>query len=401
MVKSLPVLMAFASGALLGLLAGVAIGPADDGLGAVEAERDRALRQVADARDRIRSLEDGSRAAPARTRVGASAGSGRDAATGARGLADPVSVGAGSADPEPPSVELSVAERESRIRELRAKFPLWLDRGDGAASVAALRELAALVPEGRVAAMELALLINADVNGDGRLRLSDVQFYGGLGDPAVKSLMDWALVRPETPAQFRVMAAWSLPWVQEPAATIAQFAGALERETETSVQSALVANLGRLKSADAERLLGAIFADPGRDAALRAQVAGELAATTDPGLVRALEIAAESDPAPSVRDAARAALVARDPPASGYLVTGTLPDSQAAAAGLRAGDVLVSYDGRETRTAEALRAATGAASAEANETVTVVVVRAGERVSLQLRPGRLGVFGRAVEASPK
>jgi len=93
-----------------------------------------------------------------------------------------------------------------------------------------------------------------------------------------------------------------------------------------------------------------------------------------------------------VRAAATAALVLRDPPATGYLVTGTLPSSQAEAAGLRAGDVLVTYDWRPVPDGDSLRAA--ATDAGGAATVRVVVVRDGAEIEVDLRPGRLGVFGR-------
>jgi len=383
-------LMTFGLGGIVGLFAGLALESSGDVADSARSERDVATQDAAEARERVRELEAELRERGSRPRVDAAAEAPRE---GGGTVESSPSAAPSAAD----AAEPSSAEKESRIAALRAQTPLWLDRGDGEAAVAALRELAAIVPEGRQAAMELALLINADVNGEGKLRLSDVQFYVGLGDPAVKTLMDWALVRPETPSGFRVMAAWSLPWTQPPSKTLEQFARALAGEPSSDVQEALVANLGRLKNPEADRLLGGILADADRDAGLRAQVAGALATTADEGLVRGLEIAAEKDEDPQVRDAARAALVARNPPASGYLVTGTLPDSQAAAAGLRAGDVLVSYNGQATRSLDALRDAAGEASGA--ETVAVVVVRDGEEVTLQMRPGKLGIFGRSVEAS--
>ena len=389
-------LLLFGAGVFVGAAVGLAAGSA------WSTSRVEALRgELAAARDAARRAEDDLRAAReearrpgSRSRVQAGGGAEPAAEAAAEssvppaGEADAGAAGAVAApDPE---------ARAARVRALVAAQPLWFERGNGDAALAALRELAALVPEGRDAAMQLALAVNADVSGEGRLGLSDVSFYTGLADPAIRGLMDWALVRSETPAEFRVMAAYSLPWTQDPATTRARFAEALTSERSPIVQRALVANLGRLRDPEAERLLGALLVDMSQDGPLRAQVAAELATTADEGIVRALEIAAEKDADPAVRDAARAALVARDPPATGFLVTGTLPSSQAAAAGLRAGDVLVSYDGAATRTVDALREAAGAA--EGRESVEIVVVRDGRELRLSVRPGQLGVFGRGVEA---
>ena len=124
-------------------------------------------------------------------------------------------------------------------------MPVWFDRGDGAEAIKALKDLAALAPEGREEAMKLALAINQDVNGEGKLGLGQVQYYSSLGDAAVVGLMNWALERQDTPAAFRSMAAWSLPWTQTPEETLKQYGAALETERDEGVQFALVRNLGR------------------------------------------------------------------------------------------------------------------------------------------------------------
>ena len=86
----------------------------------------------------------------------------------------------------------------------------------------------------------------------------------------------------------------------------------------------------------------------------------------------------------------------RDPPATGLLILRVEEGSQAAAKGMRAGDVLVSYDGVEVADLEALRASIGAAAGKA--ALPCVLVRpSGERVELELAPGRIGVSLSPVE----
>ena len=145
-----------------------------------------------------------------------------------------------------------------------------------------------------------------------------------------------------------------------------------------------------------KKALSDVFSDPNADPGLRARVATELATAEDPDIVAAIERAANDDPNLGVRAAAKASLLVRNPPATGYLVTGTVPDSQGEAAGVRAGDVVVSYAGSVITDGRALRQATSAATGE--ESVEVVVVRDGGEVTLVVRPGRMGVFGRAVKA---
>jgi S1-C subfamily serine protease len=131
---------------------------------------------------------------------------------------------------------------------------------------------------------------------------------------------------------------------------------------------------------------------------LRAQIATQLALSDDPEIVRSFEVAAQGDADARVRDAARAALVARDPPKSGYLVTGTLPESVGEASGVRAGDIVLSYNGASTRDGRSLQQATSTVEGDA---VEVVVFRDGEEVRMTVPSGALGVFGRGVAPKPK
>jgi hypothetical protein len=80
----------------------------------------------------------------------------------------------------------------------------------------------------------------------------------------------------------------------------------------------------------------------------------------------------------------------RDPPATGMMVTNVVAGSQAAALGVRRGDVLVSYDGTPTTSIEEVSAAKEAAGEK--ETVTLVFARGGERLSITFLPGSMGLF---------
>jgi tetratricopeptide (TPR) repeat protein len=77
-------------------------------------------------------------------------------------------------------------------------------------------------------------------------------------------------------------------------------------------------------------------------------------------------------------------------PEKGVLVRDVVPDGQAAALGVRPGDVLVAYAGREVTDLVSLREATGAASGK--ETVEARFVREGEERAVSARPGKLGVL---------
>ncbi len=299
---------------------------------------------------------------------------------------------------ESPSATLTVprdaAARAARVRELSATTEDIFAAGDGREALELLMSLADIVPEGRGPAMALAIRINDDVRGEKTLGLDGFGFYGALGDPGARDLMLWALEN-ESPPGFRVLAAYSLPWVITHDAAIAALSKALQREKDTTVQIAIVGNLANMNDANAEAALVSILSNEKGDGGVRAIVAGSMASTKSAAVVTILGSIAKADPDERVRASAQAALVARDPPADGYLVSLVLPAASAAAAGVRPGDVVTSYDGQPIRSAEDLRAATEGAAGR--DGVPLVVHRgpAGE-TQLQIRGGPLGVQGRAV-----
>jgi CHAT domain-containing protein len=78
-------------------------------------------------------------------------------------------------------------------------------------------------------------------------------------------------------------------------------------------------------------------------------------------------------------------------PEKGALVRELAPDGQAAALGLRPGDVLVRYGAKEVADLASLRAALGSEGGGAGGTVPLRFVREGEERAVDAKPGRLGV----------
>ena len=78
-------------------------------------------------------------------------------------------------------------------------------------------------------------------------------------------------------------------------------------------------------------------------------------------------------------------------PAPTLVVLSVQKGSNAAKAGMKAGDYLASYDGHRIDTLDALRAAIGGAVAAKQEAVKVVVVRGTESMELTLAPGHMGI----------
>lgn len=295
--------------------------------------------------------------------------------------------------PKGESPEDRLTNARAKLRVARTDLQAALAAHDGEKAMDLLKQLSVIArdaPEARDDAMKLAVDINKDVQGSGDLHLSQFVYYEGLGDPAVRDLMLWSMDNQGASLpEFRVLSAWSIPWAMKPDDAIAKYEASLAHETDHNVQDAIVNNLSSMNTPKAEAVLAKVFGDTTRDASLRGDAAMALATSKDPAVQRAIEQAAQSDPEPRVQQAARVSLIVRDPPATGVLVTQTLPEGAAEAAGIRPGDVIVSYNGRPVPTGDDLRKEIGAAAGV--ETVAVQVVRDGRAQVISVKPGRLGL----------
>jgi hypothetical protein len=381
---------ALSSGFILGRVGPFAGGDSAPGRAKVESlerERDEALVRAAKAESEVLAQR------RRRAELDAVAAAGEPAATSSspsNGGAPAPSDGTATPTAQPGTPEARAAD----VKDLAAKIAPALEEGDGEKALELLRRLSSIVPEGREAAMDLAIRLNEDVSGAGALKLDQYTFYTSLGDTGVRELMVWALANP-SPEKFRVLAAASLPWVLPKARAIEVLGAALGTEKDTQAQQSLVVSLSQMNDTRAHELLASVLADTTRTPELRAQVALSASGTASPEMTKALERAAGADANDSVRAAARAALAARNPPQDGFLLTTVYPDGAAAAAGLRAGDILLWYDGRATREVRDVRDAIEAPAT--SETAVVVVLREGQETTVTVRRGRLGIQGRAVK----
>jgi CHAT domain-containing protein len=86
-----------------------------------------------------------------------------------------------------------------------------------------------------------------------------------------------------------------------------------------------------------------------------------------------------------------------EPPATGILVTRVVPEGQASHLGIRAGDVLLAYNGKELADFQALATARSAVDAAVQdgsrkpEGIALAMWRAGERKEITVEAGKLGV----------
>ena len=323
-------------------------------------------------RDRLRRELDGLRSEVARLRDQGAAPQETAAAAGT--AADPAPEGAGAGD--------------ERVRKLLIAGRAAIERGEGRAALTAARDLARIVPDGRLNAMELIL----ELELVDHLDVGDVAWGAFLASAEVTELVEWSLGHP-SPEAFREFAAESLPSLLPPEVVIQKFAQALLKEPDEDVCRSMVEGLIDLSPSGAEVALTQLFNDARVAVPVRVQIATHLSESDDPKVLDSIRAAADGAP-PVLAAGIRAALAGRDATVTGFLVTGFVSGA-AQGDGLEVGDVVISYDGRAA--AEGLNAAIRAAL-DRDLSVRVEVLRAGARQTLDVQPGWLGLIGRVVHA---
>jgi hypothetical protein len=292
----------------------------------------------------------------------------------------------GTADARTPA-GADPGERGEAVESRAAEARRAIARGDGAAALAAVGELAGLGPDGRGPAMALAAEIDAARE---RLDISAVSWNSFLAAPAVTDLLAWSLGRP-TPEAFREMAAEALPTLVPPARFVPRFREALRTEEDEDVLRSMVEGLVAVDAPGMGALLLGLLEDPEVPIPARVQIATHLSLSDAPEVRRALRAACEGAP-PVLEAGIRAALSAEDLRVGGFLVTGFV-NGKAEHRGLAAGDVLLTYDGRDA--ASDLEGAVRDAL-ERDGFIPVEVLRGGERRVVEVRAGWLGLLGRVV-----
>lgn len=279
------------------------------------------------------------------------------------------------------------------VEELRGRIPELVEKKDGKALIKLMHELASLGEQGYMSAIEISGILSQDVeSGELKLGISQNEFYMAFGGPMVP-VMVWGLGQGENvPAGFRIGAAYGLPWQRDVDAGKI-FLEALKTEKNADVARALAENLsGIVKPEMASDLAAAAKANLENPAVLPSIIQSLGNISTDEA-VGYLEEFARSDNE-SLRNEAELALIAVRPPAAGLLITYTAPNSQAETAGIRRGDIIVSYNGQAVKDLASLRDEIGRTGGDA--LVTVMVNRKGEMIPLTIKGSKIGINGKAV-----
>ncbi len=284
--------------------------------------------------------------------------------------------------------------RRRRARELEAEAQLALERGDGPAALDALRALAALGEEGDPTAIDLVKRLSAAVRAGRKIGVTSYDLYRALQSDELVPLLERALEDPTSDPRFRANAVDHLAFSRN-ADTLPFILSLVEQERDPAVLDQMLGYLDEQSdpavAATLARALGA-RATPGE----RLSIVQALGRLGGDDAAAALERAAAADPSPDVRAAAQVELVAQRPPVTGYLLSDVVAGSQAAAAGLRPGDVLLAYNGVAMTPEVSLGAERDRVPRDA--TVRATIWRGGRTFDIALRAGQIGVNGRAVTA---
>ncbi len=272
---------------------------------------------------------------------------------------------------------------------LKAAFEESLRRKDGQAALKSLKALLALGKDAYPAAAECWLeLKKALKSGDG-IGLNSVHHERAIEDPA---FLRWVLTTPALDKALRYQAIDTLAWTDPDGAPVF-LASLLSTEEDPRMLDHLIGQLDDLKSPQTVGPLLAQAQKPGLDARMRADAVIALGQADAPEVTPALRLLA-MDPEAQVRDAARFSLVVRDPPGAGIAVEDVTPGSQAEQAGLRPGDLLVSYNGQPTTSNGELRKLTSGVAPDSP--VTLQILRDGVLQTVTMRGGRIGIDGTPV-----
>jgi hypothetical protein len=166
----------------------------------------------------------------------------------------------------------------------------------------------------------------------------------------------------------------------------------LEKATDKDVQKAAIESLQWVDPVAAAPIMLDMARNGGLDSDVRVSAVEALPDKIDADTANALQVL-KNDADPKVAEAAKIAEMKSNPPVSGYLVTTVTAQGQAKTAGMRAGDIITSYNNQAITNGNLWQLQNSIAD---NATGPVVVYRNGLKLTYYIKKGRLGVDGEYV-----
>lgn len=293
---------------------------------------------------------------------------------------------------------LSPEEIKRRMTLHKDAFELAFSTKDKKKTLEALREMQKLGPAAYDDAIAMWKKVAEDFGmnpfGQGPATLGlNFQEYTSL--ISSYGLLQKGLTDPAVDGAFRIASLYSVPWwTSENGAERAKLVGDVLAGAKGYEANVAIEALRDIQDPATVRYLTEYLSRNTDDAPARMGAVTALQQKNTPESWSAIELTAKNDPDEKVRRHAQAALAARDVAVEGVLITWVGENSQGSLAGIKVNDIMTHYNGTRVKTLEDInRAKQGVAP---DQTVTVIVNRAGEELSLQLGPGTIGINGQAV-----
>ncbi|MBV6514421.1 MAG: hypothetical protein HPKKFMNG_00044 [Planctomycetes bacterium] len=296
---------------------------------------------------------------------------------------------------------LSAEEIQARMVDGEARFRRAFEGKDKQGVMKAMAELQKLGPSAYDKCIELWLLAAEDF-GIGENWGKGANTLGLNFQEYVSLISNFELVKhgvtdPRVNEAFKINSLYGLPWwTSEPSSQRAKLAGDALLNSTGYTSVAAIEALRDIPDPASIRYLSDYLGKNADNANGRRQAVTVLAQKNTPEAWAAIEKAAASDSDEGVREAARQAQLTRNPKATGVMITWVDANGQGALPGIRVGDIMVSYNGRATKSLgdvnEAKKTVADGASAP------VKIVRGEETLELTLASGQIGINGVSVTA---
>ncbi len=295
---------------------------------------------------------------------------------------------------------LSPEEIQARMKDGEDRFRRAMDGKDKQGVMKALADLQKLGPTAYEKCIEMWQLASEDYGtgenwgkGPNTLGLNMQEYVSLISN---FELIKYGITEGKNEG-FKINALYGLEWrANEPAADRAKLAGDALMNSQGYTAQAAIQALSGIPDPSSTRYLSDYLSKNADNAEARKTAIQVLAQKNTPEGWAAIDKAAASDSDESVREAAKQASLVRNPKATGVMITWVDANGQGALAGIKVGDIMISYNGKVIKQLSDINEAKK--SVAAGESAPVKIVRGETTLELTLASGMIGINGTAVTA---
>ena len=291
---------------------------------------------------------------------------------------------------------LTPEEIKAKIDENRANFARAFELKDKEGVIKAVAALQKLGPLAYDATIELWMKVAEDFGtgmnwgrGKRELGLADADMYTLISN---WDLIKYSIVNENTPSTFRISSIYGLPYRASVASSErAKIAGEVLSKAKGYDAMAAVTALSEIEDKSTVGYLINYVETYSDNSMARINALNALGSKNTPEAWATIEKIAANDPDDHVKSAAQGQMLKKTAKGPGVLITNVFPGSQAALAGVRVGDVLIGYNGKEIRTMIDIGEAKKTVAE--GQTAEMIVKRGEEKVTLTIAAGTIGING--------